>query len=220
MENNVELQPKKSALRHYSRVMAFAVVGMVLALGTYYAFTATPAEAPETQEQVEEIATSSSRFARSAPVQLRIPKLNIDTTFEAPLGLNDDKTIEVPDSYTQVGWYKYGATPGEVGTATILGHVDSYEGPAVFFPLGQLKEGDEIEITRADGTVAVFVVEKSERYSQDDFPTEKVYGHTDYPSLRLITCTGVYSHGSQRYSHNLVVYAKLKESDTGTESGV
>jgi len=211
METNVELQPKKSALRHYSRVMAFAVVGMALALGAYYVFTATPAEAPQTQTQE---ATTTAQFARSAPTQLRIPKLNIDTTFEAPLGLNEDKTIEVPDTYTKVGWYKYGATPGEVGTATILGHVDSYEGPAVFWPLGQLKEGDEIEITREDGTTAVFVVEKSERYSQDDFPTEKVYGLTDYPSLRLITCTGVYSHGSQRYSHNLVVYAKLKEAQS------
>ena len=191
--------------------MAFAVVGMVLCLGAYYVFTGTPAEAPHTVEEQTTTATTTE-FARSAPVELRIPSINLETTFEVPLGLNEDKTIEVPDTYTKVGWYKHGATPGEVGTATILGHVDSYEGPAVFWPLGKLKEGDEIEITREDGSVAVFLVEKSETYSQDDFPTEKVYGMTDYPSLRLITCTGVYSHGSQRYSHNLVVYAKLKEA--------
>jgi sortase (surface protein transpeptidase) len=211
METNLP-QTQKTASRHYLRVMAFAVVCLlVLAaiFGIIYFRTNTTEVVGEPQN--ENVATTTSKFARSAPTQLRIPKLNIEADFEAPLGLNGDKTISVPDSYTKVGWYKHGATPGEVGTASILGHVDSYEGPAVFWPLGQLEEGDEIEVTRADGTTAVFEVQYSERYPQSDFPTEKVYAMTDYPSLRLITCTGIYSHGTQRYSHNLVVYAKLKE---------
>jgi len=211
--DNPNPQTNTTAQRHNLPVMAFAVVAGIavgFAIGAGVLFFSNSSD--EISPTVLETATTTDQFARSAPIELKIPKLNLETTFEAPLGLNEDKTIEVPDSYTKVGWYKYGATPGEVGTATILGHVDSYEGPAVFWPLGQLEEGDEIEITREDGTTAVFVVEKSERYSQSDFPTEKVYGMTDYPSLRLITCTGVYSHGSQRYSHNLVVYAKLKEA--------
>jgi sortase (surface protein transpeptidase) len=210
METNLP-QVKKTATRHYLRVMAFAV-SLLLALGAAYYLYVDGNKAEVVVTPHEEVSTTTTGFARSAPEVLKIPKLNLETGFETPLGLNEDKTIEVPDSYEKVGWYKYGATPGEKGTATILGHVDSFEGPAVFWPLGQLEAGDEIEITRADGTTAVFVVEKSERYSQSDFPTEKVYGMTDHPSLRLITCTGVYSHGSQRYSHNLVVYANLKET--------
>lgn len=189
--------------------MAFAV-GVLVAVLCGFGYLA--ASKPDTVlPTVQEEATTTVQFARSAPVELRIPKIGLEAEFEAPLGLNGDKTIQVPETYTKVGWYKHGATPGEVGTATILGHVDSYEGPAVFWPLGKLKEGDEIEVEREDGTTAVFVVEKSEQYSQNNFPTEKVYGMTDYPSLRIITCTGTYSHGTERYSHNLVVYAILKE---------
>jgi sortase (surface protein transpeptidase) len=90
--------------------------------------------------------------------------------------------------------------------------VDSYEGAAVFYHLGELEAGDEIEVTRADGTVATFVVTEKERVPQDNFPTLDVYGPIDYAGLRLVTCTGVYDHGTLRYSHNLIVYAVLKES--------
>lgn len=189
-----------------------SVIGVLLGLllGNavlwYYQPNALPVE------ETEVVASSTPLFARSAPVYLRIPRINLEAEFEAPLGLNDDRTIEVPDTYTKVGWYEFGATPGEVGTASVLGHVDSYAGPAVFWPLRHLVEGDIIEVDRADGTTAVFEVTDAKMYNQDDFPTEEVYAHTEYPSLRLITCTGTYDRGSQRYSHNLVIYATLKES--------
>jgi len=151
---------------------------------------------------------------RALPTRLRIPEIKVDASFEAPLELEEDGTIEVPEGYDKVGWYKLGAAPGEIGTATILGHVDSYEGAEVFYLLGQLEPGDKVLVDREDGTTATFMVDKLERYSQNDFPAEKVYGMTDYPSLRLITCTGSYDHDQLRYSHNLVVYAHLVEPET------
>ncbi len=203
-----------TARRHYARVMAFAVCGALLGgILLYY----IPAEkivfAPAAEEEVngEGMAAPVSQYARSAPVRLMIPKIALDATFVPPLGLNEDKTVSVPDSYTEVGWYTYGATPGEIGPAVILGHVDSYEGAAVFFSLGQLEEGDEVTVEREDGTTATFVVESKERVPQSDFPTEKVYGQIDYAGLRLVTCTGVFNRGKQEYSHNLIVYARLKE---------
>ena len=145
---------------------------------------------------------------RSRPIRLRIPKLNIDTYF-VDLGLNAEGEIEVPKGYEEVGWYKYGPTPGELGPAVVLGHVDSYMGPAVFFYLGQLDLGDIVEIDRADGTTAKFRVDKLERYKQDDFPTSLVYGDLNYAGLRLITCSGTYNRESRRYDSNLIVYASL-----------
>ena len=150
-------------------------------------------------------------MTESVPTKIAIPKLKIETTFEEPLGLTPDGAIEVPKSYTKVGWYQHGPTPGEYGPAVILGHVDSVSGPAVFFSLGQLEAGDDIYIDRADGSAAHFVVEKLERYEQIAFPTAKVYGNIDYAGLRLITCSGTFKKGEQRYTHNLVVYAKLVE---------
>lgn len=148
---------------------------------------------------------------RAEPVRLRIPSLNINTTFEKSLGLNADNTIQVPDSYDEVGWYQYGPTPGELGPAVILGHVDSHQGPAVFFRLGQLSVGDEIIVDRADGTTARFEVITLERHLQSGFPTALVYGDIDHAGLRLITCSGVFVRGQQQYTHNLIVFAKLVE---------
>jgi sortase (surface protein transpeptidase) len=213
MLNNILEISKSSATRHYARVMAFAVLGIAVVVILVYFFPTKPlVYAPEVQtENVEQQATTSV-FARSIPVRLHIPKIQLDTTFVAPLGLNADKSVSVPDSYTEVGWYKYGATPGEIGPAVILGHVDSYQGAAIFYHLGGLETGDEIEITREDGTVVTFVVTDMERKLQSEFPTEKVYGPIPYAGLRLITCTGTYNHGTLRYSHNLIVYAELKST--------
>ncbi len=184
--------------------MTFVVVGSLTCVIVWFAVISTEVGAPG---ESSEVATSS--FARSAPNRLVIPRLNLDTGFVAPLGLNADRTIAVPDDYNAVGWYSGGATPGEVGPAVILGHVDSTEGPAVFYSLGQLKVGDEIMVSREDGTTATFLVEQLERHPQSEFPTVSVYGPTDYPALRLVTCSGTFDKGSQRYSHNLVVYARL-----------
>lgn len=161
---------------------------------------------------LETLDTSIGVFMeKSNPVRLLIPGLNINVSFTKPLGLEEDGEVAVPDTYDEVGWYQYSPTPGELGPAVVLGHVDSYTGPAVFFSLGQLKPGDDIYIDREDGTTAHFQVTNFERYEQVAFPTEKVYGNINYAGLRLITCTGTFNKGEQRYSHNLVVYAKLVE---------
>jgi sortase (surface protein transpeptidase) len=212
MESHSSEKATHSTQRHYARVMAFAVCGMLLMTAVlYYWPTKQVVLAPTTEEVGIQEETPAPRFERSAPMRLIVPKINLDTTFVSPLGLNKDKTVSVPDSYTEVGWYTYGATPGEIGPAVILGHVDSYQGPAVFFSLGQLEEGDEVMVEREDGTTATFVVTDKERVPQEKFPTEKVYGKIDYAGLRLVTCTGVFNRGKQEYSHNLIVYARLKE---------
>lgn len=148
-------------------------------------------------------------LSESEPVRLRIPKLSIDTTFTPPLDILASGEVQVPDSNTEVGWYKYSPTPGEIGPAVVLGHVDSYTGPAVFFYLGQLEPGDDVFIERQDGTVAHFKVDSLERPKQVEFPTERVYGNIAHAGLRLITCSGIYIKGQQAYTHNLIVYASL-----------
>jgi LPXTG-site transpeptidase (sortase) family protein len=190
--------------------MAFAVVGLVLLFSGQIRTFIIHQWHTETPTAQTVITTSSTTgLSRLAPVRIQIPSIKLDTTFVPPLTLNADKTVSVPDNYTQVGWYSGGAAPGEVGPSVILGHVDSKAGPAVFYSLGQVKVGDKVQITRTDGSIATFEITELHRYLQSDFPTLDVYGPTNYPALRLVTCTGVYDHGIQRYSHNLVVYGKL-----------
>jgi len=158
----------------------------------------------------ESVDGSSLALPEAQPVRLRIPTIGVDTSF-VELGVDENREIEVPKSFDTVGWYKYGPTPGELGPAVVLGHVDTKTGPAVFYSLGQLNPGDKVEIDREDGSTAVFEVRTLERYEQDSFPTSLVYGDIDHAGLRLITCSGVFNRDSQRYDQNLVVYAELVE---------
>lgn len=205
------LKTRAHSKRHYVLVMAFAVV-LVVGIGVYfllpsihsYFYPKTAAPTSDSEEAAKEV-----KYVRSAPIRLEIPSIKLDTEFVQPLGLLPDQTVSVPDSYTKVGWYSGGVSPGEVGSSVILGHVDSVAGPAIFYTLGQVKSGDEVSVTREDGTVAKFVVTKTERHPQSNFPTLDVYGPTIVSTLRLVTCSGSFNKGSQRYSHNLVVFAEL-----------
>lgn len=170
---------------------------------------------PWTEQLIENTPTTplglSNVLGSSSPVALRIPKINLTTGFELPLGVMPDGSVAVPQGYEQVGWYKYGPTPGEMGPAVILGHVDSYQGPAIFYNLRELTIGDEIYVDREDGSTATFIVTKIEQHPQSNFPTDAVYGNIDHAGLRLVTCAGTYNKGIARYSHNLIVYGRLKE---------
>lgn len=164
------------------------------------------------KEYVADIKNSST-LSKSEPVRLRIPDINVDTNFVS-LGLQDNGEVEVPEGYTEVGWYVHGPTPGEMGPAVVLGHVDSYGGPGVFMSLGQLTENDLVYVDREDGTTATFRVTTMERYYRNDFPTEKVYGDIDHAGIRLITCSGTYNRETLEYDRVLVVYGELvEESD-------
>jgi sortase (surface protein transpeptidase) len=123
------------------------------------------------------------------------------------LGLNDDRTLEVPKDYSETGWWSGGYAPGEPGPAVIAGHVDSKSGPAVFYELDELQLGDRVKVRRADGSVVTFAVERIERYPKDEFPTAAVYGRTPGPTLRLITCSGDFDESTGHYVDNTIVFA-------------
>jgi Sortase domain len=146
---------------------------------------------------------------KSRPIALAIPALAMQTSVGV-LGLQADGQVEVPTTTRVVGWYRYGVTPGQVGSAVILGHVDSYLGPGVFFELKTLKAGDSLYLTLADGTHARFVVTEVVQYLKTAFPDHSVYGaHGTSRSLQLVTCGGAFDHSTGHYLSNVVVYSKL-----------
>jgi hypothetical protein len=140
------------------------------------------------------------------PVRIQIPAIGVDAPI-VPLGLNPDRTLEVPTDFADAGWWTGGPRPGERGPAVIAGHVDSHTGPAVFFRIGELRPGATIVVLRRDGSRARFSVQGSERYAKAQFPTARVYGATRGATLRLITCSGTFDRASGHYLDNTVVYA-------------
>ena len=151
---------------------------------------------------------------RSLPVAVDIPAIGVDAKL-LHLGLNSDGTIQVPSLETSSGeaaWYKYSATPGQIGSSVIEGHVDSYQGAAVFFRLGALRPGDTVNVTLADGTMAIFRVTGVREYAKSRFPAKAIYGATDFAALRLITCGGAFDYATGHYLSSTVVFASLTSS--------
>ncbi len=207
--NNCLTQLKK--ILYSNQGVAFLMgIFVALALSTI-PLNQTQSEIKLNQETKLTTVTVGPHFDYAKPVKLRIPKIDSIVDFSETLGLVENGEVAVPKNYTTVGWYKYSPTPGEIGPAVVLGHVDSYQGPAVFYKLKDLVPGDDIYIDREDGSIAHFVINSLENYKQSEFPTQVVYGDINYAGLRLITCSGIYNQGKQRYSHNLVVFASLVE---------
>ncbi|MFD3634305.1 class F sortase [Streptomyces sp. NPDC058664] len=148
-------------------------------------------------------------LARSRPTTLAVPAI----TIEAPvieLGLDGAGRLATPpvDNPQVVGWYAKGATPGERGTAVVVGHRDTRTGPAVFLNLDSLSPGNTVRVARADGRVAVFTVDRIRTYAKAEFPDKEVYGATGRPELRLLTCGGAFDRETG-YEANIVVFAHL-----------
>jgi LPXTG-site transpeptidase (sortase) family protein len=146
--------------------------------------------------------------ARSVPIAVRIPAIGL-SVWLTQLGLNADGTVEVPTSVKVPGWFSPGPSPGQVGSAVILGHVDSYQGPGVFFQLRTLQPGDQITVNLADGVVATFQVKSVVMYQKTQFPDQQVYGSSGSSELQLVTCGGTFDSQTGHYLSNIVVYSSF-----------
>ncbi len=144
--------------------------------------------------------------------RVSIPAIKVDAPV-MNVGLDPDGWIEAPPPQdpNMAGWYQNGISPGQRGTAVVVGHVDNLSGPAVFYGLGSIAKGDHVEVERFDGRTAVFEVYGVEVFSKQDFPGARVYGDTGYAELRVITCGGGYSK-SNGYDGNVVVFARMVKS--------
>jgi sortase (surface protein transpeptidase) len=169
---------------------------------------AASATAPSSLTPHSKLSTYRSTRTHSEtarPVRLRIPAIDVNTGLES-LGLEADRSIEVPSGRDVAGWWEGGPRPGQVGPAVIMGHV-TLTGPAVFYELKLLQPGNDVFVERADGTTAQFVVTRQGKYRKVAFPSDLVYYPTFEPELRLVTCGGLFDGATRSYSENLVVFA-------------
>lgn len=145
---------------------------------------------------------------RSTPTRLTIPAIDLRAKVTM-VGKADDGSIATPDDdpVGSTGWYDLGPSPGEMGTAVIVGHVDTKTSGAVFAKLNQLTAGSTIQVRRADWKIATFTVDSMDMYPKTSFPANKVFARSDRPRLALITCGGQWLGGTVGYASNLIVMA-------------
>ncbi len=199
-----------------------ALVVLVVALGTGGAW----ASAPISSTQVGEMPTTGGM--RPGPVGLNPPTTTVSRGV-LPSAIQIDKaqvdaeveTIEIVDGVMQnptgpwvVSWYKETARLGESGNTVMAGHVDYWDvGPAVFYTLKDLTQGDEIQVTGDDGSVYSYQVEWSRTYTVAELTPERIkeiVGPTDGPALTLITCGGEFDYATGEYLSRMVVRAERR----------
>lgn len=206
-------------------VVLTSIVGAFVAIGVYASGDADapptaaaqdPARVPPPPSAASTDPPTADANSNPSPVGLTIPAIKVASSV-IRLGLNKDKTVEVPKDPDDAGWYRKGPIPGQNGSSVILGHVDSKTGPAVFYRLKNLDPGDQIAVELSDDTVAHYRVARVARYANRDFPAEKVYaGSPDIPALNLVTCGGKYDRDAGGYQSNVVVYAKYVRATQST----
>ena len=194
------------------RIAALAALLMVVLTGCGSEVTAGPDDGPTLASPsiVGAPVTPIPPLPAANPTELRIDAIDASSTLVA-LGQNPDQTVAVPPvtQPKQASWYKLGPTPGAAGPAVILGHVNGGGQPGIFARLHEMKPGDQVKVSRADGKTALFTVTKLEQTPKSAFPTLAVYGDTDGAELRLVTCGGSFDRSKRSYVDNIIVYAAL-----------
>jgi LPXTG-site transpeptidase (sortase) family protein len=199
--------------RKFSTVIIAAIT--LLAAGAFVSILAQATLISHNEEEISAVPTNTARAtphaaAQTLPWRLSIPAINVDAKVQS-VGLGKSGNMAVPTNYTDVGWYRYGPEPGELGSAVIDGHVDNGLGfNAVFKQLGELKAGDDIFIENDNGESMHFVVADVETYDAKEVPREAVFARSDSPRLNLITCAGTWDQSKKSYDSRVVVYAILQ----------
>jgi hypothetical protein len=199
------------------RRLAAGVAALALLVGCSQARRAEPSPpATSTADQAAGGVDAARGFrsvrgyrATPVPVRLVIPRIQVASSLDR-LGRAPNGAVEVPSRWEVPGWYAPGPRPGDPGSAVILGHVDSKRGPAVFYRLRELRPGDHIDITRADGSSVRFVVRRTASYDKQRFPTDAVYYPTLTSTLQLVTCGGQFDTATGHYRSNIIVFATMR----------
>lgn len=192
-----------------------AGVGIAVSLGALLAASAVtlstlpavPSDLVGRRPSALAVSVASIEPTAPPPRRITVERLGIDHDLIG-LGLDRGGALQVPEDPSVPGWYRDGVPPGGTGPAVLVGHVDSFDGPGIFFRLREAVPGDRVTVTRIDRSVVTFEVYGVETVRKDGFPTEQVYGGTQGPELRLLTCGGPFDQQTRSYTENVVVYAR------------
>ncbi len=194
-----------------------AVVALAWLFSTSVSRSTSPSSAPPSLYPSAPTATATATAVvpgpatRAAPVTVSVPSIGVHAEV-TELALPPDGRIPSPADPTAVGWLSDGPAPGELGTAVLVGHLDSDNGPAVFAQLYELGAGDLVVVRRHGEEPIRFEVSQVSRYPRTE-PPEDAFGPSPVPELRLVTCDGPFLSGpSGGYRDNIVVSALPSEA--------
>lgn len=190
--------PRQRAIYRRRRIVAAVVaaillVGLVLgvralALGLFGAEDA--AAAPPTPADQ---AVTMTLPTADEPIALR------------PADVNENNRID-PEPGEAV-WYTGHdrVRPGDLGTAVIVGHAEHDGAPDAFADLGDLKQGQRITITFADGVTLELDVASVEVLTEDDLRDSDIVWGEQHETHRTVLVTSGLVEQGDREGHVVVV---------------
>ncbi len=175
--------------------------------------TTTDPESPSTSVYSKSGSTvpwDSGRLAEGSepglvPIAIDAPSIGVRAEV-VDSGIDPDSgQMAIPPEARQVGWYRYGPTPGEEGSAVLAGHVDmAGQGPGAFYHLDRLSPGDEVTITMSDGSARTFEVVETSRVPKTELDVDAVFENAGPSRVTLVTCGGAFNHTERTYLDNVV----------------
>jgi sortase (surface protein transpeptidase) len=147
-----------------------------------------------------------------APIALQVDSVGVDAPIE--LGNVADGVMQDPSGPWVVSWYEPLGKIGEGGNVVMAGHVDYWNvGPAVFWDVRYLPEGEIIRVVGEDGKNYEYAVQWTQSYLADQLTPEviqgEIVGDTGEETLTLITCGGEFDPATGEYNERWVVRANL-----------
>lgn len=145
--------------------------------------------------------------SRPRPVGLAIESLDIVDAPVVDVGVEENGEMEIPGA-TQVGWYRFGPSPGESGSAVLAAHIAFNGRDGVFRDLQKIEAGDVVEVHYDDDSSKRFRVTEVAQYDKGQLPVDRVFAKDGAPELTLITCGGDFNRSLRSYPDNVVAYAE------------
>ncbi len=144
------------------------------------------------------------------PRRVVVPDLGVNAQV-VPTGVTQRGDAQIPRDGDVIGWYEYGAAPGELrGSSVLIGHRDTQaEGPGALFDLDQLRPGASVRVSQGKRTVAYRVVQLRS-IDKAGLP-DALFRRGGPHQLVLITCGGPYLPDAGGYQENLFAIAVPKE---------
>lgn len=141
------------------------------------------------------------------PVSISIESIDVAGAPVREVGVEPDGQMEIPGA-REVGWYRFGSTPGEQGSSVLAAHIAFNGVDGIFRHLDRADAGDLVTVGFDDGSEARFVVRATEEYFKEELPDD-IWNRDGDSRLVLITCGGDFNEQLRSYDSNVVVYAEL-----------